>query len=244
MISVIIPVYNGANYIRQAIDSALLQDMDVEVLVIDDQSNDHLPKVMAEYKNDPRVILIHNETNLGVAKSRNHGISVAKGEYIALLDADDWWAPGKLKEQVSMMEAQGAVLSGTARELMTPTGESTGRIIPVGRRITLKDLLKHNSISCSSVVVKREVIQKYPMSHDDSHEDYITWIQILQEYGWALGINEPYLKYRLSEGSKSRNKLKSAWMTYKVYRYSGYGIFTSLKHWICYAYNGFKKYYM
>lgn len=243
-VSVIMPVYNGARYIKQAIDSVLMQEVDVEVLVVDDQSTDNLPEVMAEYENDERVRWIQNEVNLGVAKSRNHGVTLAKGEYIAFLDADDWWAPGKLKAQLSMMEAEGAVLSGTARELMSPAGESTGRMIPVKERITLKELLTHNSISCSSVVVKRDVMLKYPMTHDDSHEDYITWIQILKEHDWALGIDEPYLKYRLSEGSKSRNKFKSAWMTYKVYRYSGYGVFASLRHWITYAYNGFKKYYM
>ncbi len=64
---------------------------------------------------------------------------------------------------------------------------------------------------------------EFPMEHDDSHEDYITWLKILRKYGCAAGINKPYLKYRLSEGGKSRNKLKSAAMTYNVYRYAGYG---------------------
>ncbi len=242
-VSVIMPVYNGAKFIKQAIDSALSQEIDVEVLVIDDQSTDNLSEVMDEYKNDQRVRWIQNAVNLGVAKSRNHGVKEAKGEYIAFLDADDWWAPGKLKEQLEKMEATGAVLSGTARELMSPEGESTGRIIPVKEKITLKELLKHNSISCSSVVVKREIMVNHPMTHDDSHEDYITWIQILKEHEWALGIDEPYLKYRLSEGSKSRNKFKSAYMTYKVYRYSGYGVFASVRYWISYAYHGWKKYY-
>ncbi len=63
----------------------------------------------------------------------------------------------------------------------------------------------------------------FPMEHDDSHEDYITWLKILRRGGFAAGINKPYLKYRLSEGGKSRNKLKSAAMTYQVYRYVGYG---------------------
>ena len=51
---------------------------------------------------------------------------------------------------------------------------------------------------------------EFPMEHDDSHEDYITWLKILKKYGPAVGIDRPYLKYRLSEGGKSRNKLKSA----------------------------------
>ena len=98
---------------------------------------------------------------------------------------------------------------------------------------------------CSSdlVVAKREALLRFPMEHDDSHEDYITWIKIIKEYGFAVGINRPYLKYRLSEGGKSRNKIKSAHMTYKVYRYAGFGVFRSIIYFIRYAYNGVKKYY-
>lgn len=108
------------------------------------------------------------------------------------------------------MERTGCVLSCTARELMTPQGELTGRIIPVKEEITYRDLLHHNSINCSSVVLKTEVAKNYPMEHDDSHEDYITWLKILQKYKKACGIREPLLKYRLSNQGKSGNKLQSA----------------------------------
>lgn len=110
---------------------------------------------------------------------------------------------------------------------MKADGSSTGRTIPVKEKITYRELLKHNSINCSSVILRRDVAREFPMEHDDSHEDYITWLKILRKYGCAAGINKPYLKYRLSEGGKSRNKLKSAAMTYNVYRYAGYGRFRS-----------------
>ena len=82
----------------------------------------------------------------------------------------------------------------------------------------------------------------FPMEHDDSHEDYITWLKILRKYGCAAGINKPYLKYRLSEGGKSRNKLKSAAMTYNVYRYVGYGRIRSCIFFCSYAVHGMWKY--
>ena len=62
------------------------------------------------------------------------------------------------------------------------------------QRITYRELLKHNSINCSSVLVRRDVISRFPMEHDDSHEDYITWLKILREYQCAVGINEPHFK--------------------------------------------------
>ena len=125
---------------------------------------------------------------------------------------------------------------------MLPNGHTTGKYIPVKERITYHDLLKHNSINCSSVLLKREDALAFPMTHDDSHEDYITWLKILRRGGFAVGINKPYLKYRLSEGGKSRNKLKSAAMTYQVYRYVGYGRLKSLLFFISYAVHGVWKY--
>ena len=242
-VSVIMPVYNGARYIQTAIDSALSQQVALEVLVIDDQSTDELPQVMAQYEENPHVVWIRNEENLGVAKSRNYGVEQAQGEYIAFLDADDWWTEDKLTTQLNRMEQMQAVISTTGRELMKPDGSPAGRSISVKEQITYKELLKHNSLSTSSVVVKRDVMLKYPMEHDDSHEDYITWLKIAKEYGWVLGVDEPMLKYRLSEGSKSRNKWKSAAMTFKVYRYIGLNVFQSIGCFISYAIHGVLKYY-
>ena len=119
------------------------------------------------------------------------------------MDADDWWMPKKLERQLALLKKTGLVLCSTARELMTSDGRPTGRIIHVKRRLTYHDLLYHNSINCSSVVVKREVILEFPMGYEDSHEDYITWLKILRKYGASCAIDEPLLKYRVSAGSKS-----------------------------------------
>lgn len=125
---------------------------------------------------------------------------------------------------------------------MSPEGKDLKKYIPVKERITYAELLKHNSINCSSVLLLREVALEFPMEHDDSHEDYITWLKILKKYGHATGINRPYLKYRLSQGGKSRNKVKSARMTYQVYRYVGYGPMKSACFFVSYALHGVWKY--
>ena len=146
------------------------------------------------------------------------------------------------EEQLKRLEETGYVLCSTGRELMSSDGSSTGRTIPVKEKVTYRELLKHNSINCSSVVLRRDVACEFPMEHDNSHEDYITWLKILRKYGCAAGINKPYLKYRLSEGGKSRNKLKSAAMTYNVYRYAGYGRIRSCIFFCSYAVHGVWKY--
>ncbi len=245
LVSVVMPAYRCAGTIRQAIDSALDQQVPVEILVIDDGSGDDLEQVVMEaYRDVPEVIYQKNPHNMGAAQSRNRGVKMAKGEYVAFLDADDCWTPGKLKKQLERMEDSGAVLCATARELMTPEGESTGKVIPVKERITYRELLKHNSINCSSVLIRTEVAREFPMHHEDSHEDYIMWLEVLQKYDLAVGINEPMLKYRLSNTGKSGSKLHSAKMTFLVYRYMGFGWLRSLWCFCSYALHGIQKYYL
>lgn len=242
-VSVIIPVYNCANYIEKALNSVLCQNISLEVIIIDDCSKDSIDAVMQKYASDDRVKYVKNKENMGAAKTRNKGISLAAGEYVAFLDADDYWDESKLEKQLKLIEETGTVLCSTARELLNADGKRTGKVIPVNPIICYKDLLKHNCINCSSVLLKTEVAKEFPMNHEDSHEDYITWLKILKKYGPACAVNEPLLKYRLSNWGKSGNKIHSAKMTFKVYRYMGFGL---LKFMICfcsYAVHGVRKYY-
>ena len=243
LVSVIIPAYNSEKTLKQAVDSALAQQVPLEVLVVDDCSSVPAMETLNAHWGDPRVKILRNGTNLGVSASRNRGVREAAGEYVAFLDADDWWAEGKLAAQIRAMRRQNAVLSCTGRELMNPDGTSRGREIPVRRKITYRELLRGNVINCSSAVVKTEVAREFPMEHDDAHEDYILWLRILKKYGDAVGLKEPYLKYRLSASGKSGHKWHSARMTYRVYRYLGMKPLQACACFIAYAFNGFRKYY-
>ena len=242
LVSVVIPAYNCASTIATAIDSARNQDVPVEIIVINDGSGDDLDGVMEQFRSVPEVVYVHNHTNLGAARTRNAGVALAKGEYVAFLDGDDYWAPHKLQKQLDAMEKTGAVLCATGREMMTPEGKLTGRVIPVKEKITYRELLKHNSINCSSVLLRTSVAREFPMEHDDSHEDYIMWLRVLKKYESACVVNEPLLKYRLSTTGKSGNKLKSARMTYRVYRYLGFGFMKSCMLFVSYGFHGVKKY--
>lgn len=255
MVSVIMPAYNSEKYIEQAIESVFLQEGEfaIELIVINDASSDHTKDVVQKaatvfgQKNhdsvcDCTLVYIENEKNLGVAESRNIGIRKANGKYLAFLDADDWWSIDKLKKQVQLMQRTGAVLCGTGRELVNADGTKRNKNIGISSEITYNMLLRTNSIPCSSVIAKTQVIREFYMCHDELHEDYILWLRILQKYGKVYGINEPLLKSRLSEGGKSRNKLKSAKMHYGVYRYLGYGWMKSSWYFIQYVWNGIRKY--
>ena len=256
LVSVIIPLFNSSGTLKDAIDSVLAQDMhfesadrigrgsvqELEILVVDDCSTDDPDSVMRRYESDPRVRYLHNRDRLGAAKSRNRGVLFARGKYVAFLDADDMWRPDKLKKQFARIFETGDVLCCTARELIRPDGSRTGRVIGVKSVLTYKDMLRHNQINCSSVVTLTEIARRYPMIHEDSHEDYITWMSILNRYDEACAVNEPLLLYRLSSTGKSGGKLKSARMTYRAYRYMGFGPLKSAVLFVSYAVHGVVKY--
>ena len=245
LVSVVMPVYNGAKVVAQAIDSVLIQSVDCEVIIIDDASPEDLMPVLKPYLERPDIRYYRNQKNLGVAGSRNRGVRMARGEYVAFLDCDDWWEPDKLSKQLERMDQTGTVLCCTGRRFVTFEGEKTDQIVPVKEILTYRDLLWHNAINCSSVLMKKDVAAAFPMEHDECHEDYLTWLKILKQYGKASAVNEPLLCYRLSGGkSKSGNKLKSAKMTYQVYRLMGFGTLKSLLCFAAYAFHGVSKYYL
>lgn len=242
IVSVIMPAYNCEKFIERAVESVLLQEVPLELIIINDCAKDGTEGVIQPYLSDERVHYIKNNRNLGVAETRNKGVRMAKGEYIAFLDSDDWWEKGKLEKQLELIRKRGVVLCSTGRELVDEEGRLTGRMIPVRETISYRMMLRQNWINCSSVLLRREVAEEFPMEHEDSHEDYITWLKILQKYHYACAINEPLLKYRLSSQGKSGCKLKSAGMTFNVYRYMGFSRARSIFYFICYAWNGIMKY--
>ncbi len=247
MISVIIPAHNCEQYIEQAVRSAEEQTVreKVEIIVIDDASQDHTKDVVEKLlpsAGEHKIIYHRNEKNLGAAETRNVGIRMAHGEYLAFLDADDWWEKDKLEKQMKRMRKTDMPFVYTGRELMNPDGSTTGKIVQVPETATYNSLLRTNCIPCSSVLIRTNIAREFYMCHDELHEDYILWLRVLKKFGTACGINEPLLKSRMSEGGKSRNKLKSARMHYGVYKYMGIPAWKALYLFACYAVNGIRKY--
>lgn len=241
VVSVVMPAFCAEQTIDAAITSVLCQDVSLELLILDNSPDDATHTAVLPYLGDPRVSYRHNPVNEGVAASRNIGIGMARGKYIAFLDSDDWWAPGKLRKQVACLTETGLVLCSTAREFVEPDGTRTGRVVAVPERITYRKLLHSNCINCSSVLAKREAVAEFGMEHDDAHEDYILWLRILKKYKKAAGINEPLLFYRKSASAKTGNKWKSARMHYRSLRYAGIGPVRSAVYFVSYAVHGVIK---
>ncbi len=245
LISVIIPAYNAEKVISESIDSALGQTYgNIEIIVIDDCSTDGTYDLVSKLcDGDSRIKIQKNSTNCGVSETRNRGVRMAKGEYIAFLDSDDKWYPQKLEAQLELAEKYpDCPIFYTGVSYMNDAGEMYGYTFSVPESVDYGTLLKQNIIACSSALVKREVLLKYPFEHDEMHEDFAVWLQILRDIGDAHGVSDAYLCYRLASGTKSSNKFKSALMTWRVYRYVGLNFIKSLYYMPFYMISGVVKY--
>lgn len=237
-VSVIIPVYNAARFIEKTVESVLEQTYeDYEIILIDDKSADDSYEIIKRLqKRDGRIRVFQNSCNSGVSYTRNYGVDIANGEWIAFLDSDDYWEKTKLDKQMRIhLENPEIVLSYTGSSFIGEDGEKYEYVMHVNENVTFKELLHKNVISCSSVIVRKDVIKKYAMKSDDMHEDYTAWLNILREYPFAYGIDEPLLVYRFVKNSKSSSRIKSAKMIFNSYRAVGYNWLVSLVYTFWYA---------
>jgi len=242
--SIVMPVYNAERFIKNTINSVLNQTIsNFELICVDDCSKDGSVEIIKQMqKQDDRIVLIQNETNLKVSQTRNKGVQAAKSDWIALLDSDDMWEPNYLEEVVKRREETQGQLICTSCKYMDNEGTRLSSEFIIPPEITYKMLLKQNTILCSSVMIKKDLLINNPFYADDVHEDYVCWLKILKEIGVAYGVQNPLMIYRLTTGSKSRNKFKAIKMSYNTYKKHGLGFFKRCFYTVCNAINGLKKY--
>lgn len=246
LISIIMPAYNSEAYISESIYSVLNQTWDNwELLVIDDASSDRTKDIIQAFqKSDSRIHYIANASNMGVAGSRTHGIHLSRGEWIAFLDSDDLWTPEKLSDQFAFAQQMNALFTFTGSAFIDREGHPLSHVLTVPLRISYKELLKQNIISCSSVLISKQLLLFHPMPDiANLHEDFACWLQILHDYNiCAFGLNTPHLIYRITSNSKSGNKKKAALMTYRVYRHLGLPHHSAIYYWCHYFLRSINKY--
>lgn len=223
LVSIIMPAYNCEKYVVEAIESVINQTYsNFELIVIDDGSKDNTLKIINDFaEKDNRIKALQNEKNSGVSETRNRGISLAEGNWIAFLDSDDIWVEEKLEKQMNYAKENKADFTFTGSAYIDEEGNPYSGIFKVPEKVSYRTLLRHNVITCSSVLVKRKYFENIKMEKDEMHEDYAVWLRILKLGISAYGVNEPLLIYRISKNSKSGNKIKTIKMTYKVFRFVG-----------------------
>lgn len=207
MISVIIPTYNCAKYICEAIDSVLYQTYsDYEIIVIDDGSTDATRTVIMNCYKMVRYFYMDNN---GAAAARNYGISKAQGEFIAFLDADDKWLPQKLEKQVALFHKNDELgMVFTENSFFNEQGITMSKANKRERLMTgdiVRNIFLNSYVATPTVMVRKSVFAAVGLFEEELvvAEDDNMWMRIGMEFCVEL-LDEPMVLCRITEGSLSR----------------------------------------
>jgi len=229
LISVILPTYNRGKYIKRAIESVLIQTYkNIELIIIDDGSTDRTSEIIDVIsKKDPRVVVVTNDTNLGLVKNLNKGIKKAKGELIARIDDDDYWCDkNKLKKQADFLENHpDYVLVGSGLIRIDENGKEIVRhILPEKDEDIRKLIIFDNTFAHPSVMFKKSAWEEVN-GYDESlffSEDWDLWMK-LGKIGKFYNFPEYFICYLQGKQNRSnfnvRKNLKLNIKLRKRYRH-------------------------
>ena len=206
-VSVVVPSYNAAAFVARAVDSVLAQTWrDRELMVVDDGSTDDTLAALARYGQALRVL---PQANAGPAAARNHGLAHATGDYVAFLDADDWWEPAKLAAQVALLDANPEIgFCSTATRVVDTAGHTVGDWPCRPDAGPLPDALFMNgalvSGSTSGVLARRALVVAAGGFDEQlrGFEDPDLWIRLAARAGYAC-IPQPLTVVVRTPGSVS-----------------------------------------
>ncbi|BAB73988.1 glycosyltransferase family 2 protein [Anabaena sp. FACHB-709] len=212
LISVIIPAYNAAKFLPDAIASVEKQTFtDWELLIINDGSTDDTIEVVREHQKTSDCIYLINQTNQGVSAARNQGVAHSQGQIIAFLDADDQWLPDKLSQHWQHFQSNSRLgVSFAQVEILDQAGEPTGQV-STSRLNDLKPeyfLSENPTTTTSNWVIRKEVFtQVGGFCLDMSYSEDLEWLlRVSSTTDWQIqGINQVLTRYRTSSSGLSSN---------------------------------------
>ena len=244
-VSVITPCFNAQSTLAQTIESVLSQTYtDWEMLIVDDCSSDSSAEIIKRYADkDGRIRYFKTPSKSGSpAMPRNIGIDNSKGDWLALLDADDVWLPNKLETQLKFIEQHDSKLVYSFYEKMDWQGNRNNRIIKTRLKTSYSDLLKSNSIPCLTSLVRKDVVGPRRFKNIPQ-EDFCFWLDILRDGDVAENVKEVLALYREAKDSRSANKLdmfKGYWNVIRNHQHLGLAHCCSCM--LTYTIYGFLKY--
>ena len=205
-VSIVVPAYNAAEFLEDTLESAIAQThKNIEVLVIDDGSQDSTAEVAGRFSPPVRVIRTENQ---GVAMARNTGIKEATGDFIAFLDADDLWEPDKLRLQLNRIDdVHRLVYSNTlsfGTESLANMNISGGELLPSGE--IREQLIQRNFIPTSSVLMDRQIALEIGGFNPEIPvcDDWDCWLRALA-LTRARYVDQPLVRYRVHPSSLGSN---------------------------------------
>ncbi|MCJ7773765.1 MAG: glycosyltransferase, partial [Desulfobacterales bacterium] len=203
-ISVLMSVHNGEKYLPRAVKSILNQTFtDFEFIIINDCSNDQTPHILESFgKKDARIIIFRNKKNIGLTKSLNIGLKLAKGKYIARMDADDISHPSRFAKQLDFMEKHPEIgITGTAYEVIDEKGKIIDRLSqPTEDDYIRWQTLFYNSFCHPSIIIRKSILDQNNIHYGNMRyaQDYKFTSQILK-YSKGANLPEFLIQWRTSQ---------------------------------------------
>jgi len=219
LVSVIIPCYNSGLFIEETIESVLKQTyVNLELIIIDDCSTDDSLDVVEKFLvTDNRIRLVRLPRNSGAAISRNEGIKLSKGRFIAFLDSDDIWKENKLEIQLKFMQENKLEFTCTNYNKIDENGADLHTEINFPSKSNYKDLLKNNCGN-STVVYDTSRIGKIYVPNIRKRNDYLMWLQVIKKVDALYCLERQLSSHRIRTGSISSNKYDLIKYHWRVYR--------------------------
>lgn len=212
LVTVFIAAYNCERYIQQTVDSILSQTYkNIEIIIIDDGSSDNTVNIIKAIK-DEKIRFYQNEKNKGIPFTRNLGLELAKGEYIAIIDADDVAFPNRLKKQLNYL------LNNTEIDVLGTYYKTIGNRFPrtiKTKFVCDKDikafLIFYNNIANPTVMMRKGFLVENSLQYDERYfvaQDYKLWSEVVK-YGNISIVKEPLTRYRVGHGNITQQSKKS-----------------------------------
>lgn len=221
LVSVVTPAHNAHRYIERVVRCVAEQTVAVlEHIVIDDGSTDATPTVLHELSRTHAHLLVLTQGRRGAAVSRNRGIDIARGRYIAFLDADDIWAPDKLERQISFMEQHGYLLSYGDYDEVDHYTLRPGRRFHFPQSVGHRDLLRGCPVGCLTVAYNQEHLGKRHMPEVRTAHDWGLWLALTRDGLRGHKYPGRAATYTHGGASLSRRKLQKLANIYRIYRSS------------------------
>lgn len=209
LVSVVMPVYNGSLYLREAIDSILSQThTNLEFIIVNDGSTDNSEDIILSY-DDPRICYYRNETNCGICVTLNKGLDVARGKYIARMDCDDVSIPERLQKQVEYMEEHPSI--GIVGSDIVVFGKYIDEHIFTfehDKYCCKAGLLFNTCFAHPSVMMRKRILEDNNLRYDESSrgfEDFELWYRMSKSTE-MVNIHEPLLYYRKHNSQVTQNE--------------------------------------
>lgn len=244
LVSVIMPCYNMEKFIAYTIQSVQGQTYPHwELLIVDDASTDKTAEIVKNIQNqDDRIHFIIKSKHSGIADTRNQCLNMAKGRFLAFLDADDLWHPGKLEQQLQFMTERNIGFSYSSYDCVDEAGKSLEKIVKATGNLNYEAYLRNTIIGCSTIMIDKTIVGEVIVPNFRTSEDTATWLNILKKGFLAYAIDQPLTSYRIRQHSASSNKLKASTDLWRVYRQNEkLPLFKALVCFSSYAFNAIKK---